>query len=154
TAVDLDLLGNATVAGLTASTNFPTAGGVQSSNAGGYDAFATKVGLLPPPPKVTAVSPDTRSSSTDQLTTSQGLALSGTAALGSTVAVSRAGVGVLGSVTADNTTGAWSFNYSGTTLPEGTYAFTATAAAGGYTSDPSGPFLVAVDLTGPAVVVT
>ncbi len=152
-AVALDVLGNAVVAGFTNSTNFPTANPAQGSNAGGYDAFVSKIGLAPGAPAFTGISPDTGSSSSDQITTSQNLTISGTAALGSTVAVYLSGVGLLGTVTADPTTGVWSYNYSGTTLAEGTYAFTATASAGGYTSVPSQPFLVAVDLTAPAITV-
>jgi hypothetical protein len=59
-------------------------------------------------------------------------------------------VGVLGSVTANASTGVWSYNYAGTTLPEGTYAFTATATLSGLTSPISPAFLVTVDLTAEA----
>ncbi|MBI3387242.1 MAG: SBBP repeat-containing protein [Deltaproteobacteria bacterium] len=42
--IAVDSLGNAYVAGLTSSTNFPTTAGVpQTSNAGGQDAFVTKL---------------------------------------------------------------------------------------------------------------
>jgi RHS repeat-associated protein len=150
--VALDALGNAYIAGFTKSTNFPT-GGVpyQSSNAGGYDAFVSKVGLNPPAPIFQNISTDTGVSFSDQITNSQNLTLSGTAVPGSTVTISRADLGTLGSVSADPTTGAWTFDYTGTTLPEGTYAFTGTTTSGGLTSAPSKPFLVAVDLTAPTV---
>src|SRR5439155_18800359 len=44
-------------------------------------------------------------------------------------------------------------NYTGTTLAEGTHAFTATATANSKTSTETGPFLVGVDLTAPTVTV-
>src|SRR5690349_17473337 len=46
------------------------------------------------PPVFTAISPDTSVSATDQITTARNLTISGTAAKGATVTVSRAGVGV------------------------------------------------------------
>jgi RHS repeat-associated protein len=154
-AVALDLAGNAYVAGWTNSSNFPTAGNpYQSSSGGSTDAFLAKIGAVPNPPVFTAISPDTGSSSSDQITTSQNLTLSGTAAKSATVTVSRSGVGVLGSVTANATTGVWSYDYSGTTLPEGTYAFTGTTTVSGLTSPPSPPFLVTVDRTAPALTLT
>jgi hypothetical protein len=154
-AVALDLAGNAYLAGWTNSTNFPTGPNpYQGSSGGSTDAFVAKLGNTPNPPVFTAISPDTGASSTDQITTSRNLTLSGTAAPGATVTVSRAGVGVLGSVTANATTGVWSYDYSATTLPEGTQAFTATATLSSFTSAPSTPFLATVDLTAPAVIVT
>jgi hypothetical protein len=153
--IALDWQGNAYVTGWTKSSNYPVSGGAaQGTNAGGVDAFATKVNVRPAAPVFTAISSDTGSSATDQLTTAQNLTLSGTAAPGATVTVSRAGVGVLGSVTANGTTGAWSYDYSATTLAEGTYAFTATATVGGVLSLPSFPeFLVTVDRTAAALSV-
>jgi YD repeat-containing protein len=154
-AVALDLAGNAYVAGWTNSSGFPTAGSpYQSSKGGGADAFVAKVGAVPNPPVFTSISPDSGSSSSDQITTSRNLTLSGTAAAGATVTVSRAGIGVLGSVTANATTGTWTYDYSGTTLPEGTQTFTGTTTVNGLTSPPSAPFLVTVDLTAPALTVT
>jgi YD repeat-containing protein len=154
-AVALDLAGNAYLAGWTNSTNFPTGPNpYQGSSGGSTDAFVAKIGAIPNPPLFTAISPDTGTSSTDQITTSRNLTLSGTAAPGATVTVSRAGVGVLGSVTANATTGVWSYDYSGTTLPEGTQAFTATATLSSFTSPPSPPFLAAVDLTAPTLTLT
>jgi uncharacterized repeat protein (TIGR01451 family) len=41
--IALDLAGNAYVTGFTNSTNFPTKGAFQGANAGGYDAFVTKL---------------------------------------------------------------------------------------------------------------
>jgi RHS repeat-associated protein len=151
-AVAIDLRGNAYVTGSTSSTNFPTVNPEQGSPGGGSnpDAFVTKVAFKPLPPVFTSISPDTGSSSSDQITTNQNLTISGTAAANSTVTISRADLGVLGTTTA-NVSGNWSYNYSGTTLPEGTYAFTGTATLNSQTSLPSNPFLVTVDLTAPAV---
>jgi RHS repeat-associated protein len=152
-AVAIDLQGNAYVTGSTTSTNFPTGTPEQGSNGGGTDAFITKISPKPLPPVFTSISTDTGSSSSDQITTDQTLTISGTAAANSTVTISRADVGVLGSVTA-NVSGNWTYDYTGTTLPEGTYAFTGTTTLSGQTSLPSNPFLVNVDLTGPSVLLT
>jgi len=46
TALAVDTTGKAYVAGYTASTDFPTATAVQSSNAGGYDAFIAELNPL------------------------------------------------------------------------------------------------------------
>jgi RHS repeat-associated protein len=152
TAVALDVFGNAVVAGFTNSTNFPVLNPAQSANAGGYDAMVFKIAQPPPTPAFTNVSPETGTSPT--ITASQNITLYGTATPGVTVTISRAGVGVLGSVTANATTGDWSFDYSGTTLSQGTYAFTATAEANGYYSQPTQPFLVTIDLTDPTVTLS
>jgi RHS repeat-associated protein len=153
-AVAVDPAGNAYIAGYTNSTNFPVAGGYQSSNAGGYDAFAAQFLPAPAAPVFTGITPDTGSSSADQITTSQNLHLLGTAAKSATVTLYRSDLGALGSTTANATTGVWNFDYSGTTLAEGTYAFTATATSGGSTSVTSADYLVTVDRTAPTVVLT
>jgi RHS repeat-associated protein len=149
--IALDPLGNAYVTGFTNSTNFPTAGSAaQSSNQGGYDAFVSKVLMAPAPPVFTAITPDTGSSSSDQITNNQNIKLKGTSAASATVTVWRAGVGILGTTTADGS-GNWTYDYSGTTLPEGTYSFTATQTVSGVTSAPSAEFVVVIDLTAPTV---
>ena len=145
--VAVDSQGNAYITGVSASTNFPIAGG---SSAEG--AFVQKYGAAPPPPTITSISTDTGSSSTDQITTDQTPTLSGNAMPGATVTVSRSDVGVLGSVTADPSTGVWT--YTSATLAQGTYAFTATQTVGGVTSDSCPDFLVTVDLTAPIVAVS
>jgi RHS repeat-associated protein len=154
TGVALDAQGTAYLTGFTSSTNFPTANPSQLSNGGGtYDAFVSKVAAVPAPPALTTITTDSGASPTDQITTDQNLTISGTATANATVTLSRAGVGVLGSTTA-NVSGAWSYDYTGTTLAEGTYAFTATQTVGGLTGAPTNPFLVTVDLTAPTVTVT
>jgi hypothetical protein len=68
-AVGVDLLGSAYLTGSTTSTNFPTATPYQGSNAGGTDAFVSKINPSTAPPVFTGISPDTSSGS--QITTSQ-----------------------------------------------------------------------------------
>ena len=120
--VALDLRGDAFIVGSTDSTNFPTTtGAAHGSNAGGYDAFLTELLPVPAAPVFTATSPDTGSSSSDQITSSQNLYLYGTAEPGAAVSLSRSDLGYLGSVTANALTGVWTFDYTGTTLPAGIY---------------------------------
>jgi hypothetical protein len=154
TAAAVDLAGNGYFAGWTGSTNFPTAGPLQGGLAGGTDAFVSEVSFAPTPPVFTSISPDTGGSSTDHITTAQQLTLSGTAPANSTVTVYRSDAGQVGTTTA-NASGQFTFDYTGTTLPEGTYAFTATSTLSGKTSLASPqPFLVTVDRTAPAVTLT
>jgi RHS repeat-associated protein len=149
--VALDPAGNLYATGRTTSSNFPNQG-TGTSLSGSYDAFAVKV-YPGPQAQITAVSPDTGDSSTDHLTNSQNLTLSGTATAGSTVTVYRKGVGAIGTATATGG-GTWTFSYAGTTLPEGTYGFTVTATASGVTSVESSVFKVTVDLTAPTVALS
>src|SRR5262249_6581250 len=136
----------------TASSNFPTASPFQASNGGSTDAFLSKLAVVPPP-VFTSISDDTGASSSDQVTTDQTLSLSGTSVANATITLFRASVGQIGTATA-NGGGAWTFSYTGTTLAEGTYAFTATATSGGQTSLETAPFLVTVDRTAPTVTLT
>jgi hypothetical protein len=82
------------------------------------------VAPVPASPTLTTITPDTGLYNNDQITTGQNLTLSGLAAAGATTPLSRAGVGVPGSITA-NGSGVWTCDYSGTTLAERTYDFTA-----------------------------
>jgi hypothetical protein len=79
--------------------------------------------------------------------------LTGWAPWGSLVTVSRSDLGVIGTTTADEW-GDWTFDYTGTTLAEGTYTFTATATVDGLTSAASDPLVLTVDQTAPAVTVS
>jgi hypothetical protein len=157
--IALDVIGRVYVTGATNSPDFPTLNPYQGSLGGGgmgggpSDAFLTAINQAPAAPVITAISPDTGSSSSDFITDSQNLTLSGTAPASSTVTLYRPGLGSIGTATA-NTSGAWSFNYTGTTLPEGTYAFWATATVSGVTSANSATRLVTVDLTAPTVTVS
>src|SRR5204862_519040 len=97
----------------------------------------------------TGVTTDSGSSSTDNNTSDQTLILNGTAEANSLVTITRTGTGVIGSATT-NGAGAWSFDYTGTTLAEGNYTFTATATdQAGNVSPASAVFSVTVDLTAP-----
>ncbi len=110
----------------------------------------------PAAPALTAISNDTGSSGTDKITSDPTLAISGTAEAGATVTLSRVGTGVLTpSVTADATTGAWTYDYTGTTLGAGDHSFTATATdAAGNISGTSTALLVTIDTAtaAPAIV--
>jgi hypothetical protein len=125
----LDLDNNVYVTGSTASGNLTTVSPFQGTLGGGTDAFLAKLLTVPPPPVFTSISDDTGSSATDQITTDQTLSISGTAEANKTVTVYRADVGQIGTTTADGS-GNWTLNYTGTTLPEGTYAFTAIETSG------------------------
>jgi large repetitive protein len=59
----------------------------------------------------------------DRITNARALTFSGTAPPGATVRLYQDSVPI--GTTTSNASGAWSFNYSGTNLAEGTYAFTA-----------------------------
>jgi len=150
-----DPRGQVFVAGWTESTDLPgTSEGVQTTNPGNESLFVAKFGR-PKAPKITSISSDTGAFSTDRITTDQTVTVSGIAQANLTVTLERADVGVLGSVQA-NGSGNWSYDYSATTLAEGTYDFIARAVnAEGEKSDYSAPeFLVTVDRTGPNVSVT
>jgi autotransporter-associated beta strand protein len=112
-----------------------------------------------PTAAITAVSPDTGRSATDRVTSGTQLTLSGTtgdtagaSAANSSVAISRAGAGVVGTVTAD-ANGAWTFDYTAVTLAAGSYTFTAAATGNGFTGVASAPFVVVVDTAAPAAPV-
>ncbi|HEX6625666.1 MAG TPA: Ig-like domain-containing protein, partial [Pyrinomonadaceae bacterium] len=101
-------------------------------------------------PVITTASEDTGASSSDRITGDATLILGGTADAGSTVTLSLDGVGVLGTTTTD-ANGAWVFDYTHTTLADGTHVFTAVAAdAEGSNSPESAPFVVTVDTSAPA----
>jgi autotransporter-associated beta strand protein len=102
-------------------------------------------------PVITAVSDDTGASATDRITRDTTLILSGTAAAGTTVALSRAGAGSLGTATVAPD-GSWTFDHTGAVLGPGVYNFSATATdASGSSSPASAPFMVTVDAAAPAV---
>jgi hypothetical protein len=151
-AAAVDVRGDAYIGGSTNSSALILNNSYQGSNAGGYDALVAKVILnRPAPPVITAISPDTGYSSTDFITTSQNLTISGTATPSTTVTLERADAGVLGSVPV-STAGTWSYNYSGTTLPAGTYDFVGyDTDSTGAKSDLSKNQQVKVDLTAPTV---
>jgi RHS repeat-associated protein len=148
----LDLDNNVYVIGSTTSTNLSTVSAFQGSYGGSTDAFLAKIAQPPPVPVISSISTDSGASSTDQVTTDQTLSLSGTSVASATITLYRASVGQIGTTTADGS-GNWTFDYTGTTLSEGVYAFTASATANGKTSAETIPFLVNVDRTAPSVTV-
>jgi hypothetical protein len=78
----------------------------------------------PPAPVITGISPDT-SSIKDGVTTAHNLIFSGTAEAGDLIDVTLNGTLVGTSMAGTN--GAWTFNYTAITLPDGNYAITAQA---------------------------
>ncbi len=123
---------------------------IDSSNTFVSDEFnLAVVDITPPPaPLITGISNDTGVSNTDRITSDTTLLLSGTAEANSTVQLFRANASI--GTAATNASGIWSFDYTGTTLSNGTYNFTATAAdAAGNISVLSAPLSVTVDNTAP-----
>lgn len=110
-------------------------------------AYVVNTGLATP--VFTAISTDSGVSATDRLTNDTTLVLSGSAPNGATVVISRAGAGVVGALAA--TSGVFSFNYTGTTLPPGEHIFTAVASVSGSSSPASAPFIVTVDTQAPVI---
>ncbi len=110
--------------------------------------------LGPAAPVFTAISDDNGTSSSDFVTNDPALVLHGTAAPNTTVTVTRFGVGVIGTTVADGA-GNWSFDYTGTSLPNGAALFTATATDANNRTGPqtTPPFRVTVDLIPPAAPV-
>ncbi len=105
----------------------------------------------PSAPTVTGISPDTGTSSTDGITTARNLTISGTAQAGDLVTVlingSVAGTTMAGS------NGAWTFDDSATTLPDGKYAITAMAEdVAGNLSGASGAFNATIETVRPPVI--
>jgi len=106
--------------------------------------------LGPAAPVLTAIDPDTGISSTDLITNNPNLTLKGTAQPGVTVNIVRTDTGPVGSATADGT-GAWSYNYTATALPEGQTSFLLTAVNAQNISGPQSiPYVVTVLTTPPA----
>ncbi len=160
--VAVDVYGDVYVAGYTNSTNFPTtAGAYQGSNAGGYDAFLAEVPQrgdavpYPGPAFVTGISPDTGYSSGDGITKATTITLEGTAPAGTTVTLERADVGVLSAGIPVSTGGTWTYDYTGTTLPQGTYDFFAQDVNSyGVSNRTDKDYQVTVDETAPAVTLS
>src|SRR5262249_50916719 len=108
--------------------------------------------VAPAAPVVASVSDDTGSNGSDAITSDNTLVLHGSAETHSTVELFRDGVSI-GSTPAD-AAGAWSFDYSGTALTDGTYLFRARAPdAAGTPSVLSTALSVTVDTVSPAVTV-
>lgn len=105
--------------------------------------------LGPPAPVFTGITTDTGSSASDAVTQDATVVINGTATPGTTVTLTRVGIGVIGSTVASDA-GYWSFDYTGTTLPEGATLFTAAATDAENDTGPSSlPWTVVVDATAP-----
>jgi outer membrane usher protein FimD/PapC len=101
----------------------------------------------PAAPAITGITTDSNIGS-DKITNDATLVFTGTSPNSAKVTVLREGV-VIGNVTASNT-GAWSFDYTGTSLTDGTYNFTAVDTVASVESAMSVVFQVTIDLTAPA----
>jgi len=117
--------------------------------AGGSFAVARYIAV--PAPTIGGIADDTGMLG-DGITSDKTLVINGTAAANSTVTVYRDSSSL--GTTAANGSGAWSYDYTGTTLADGTYSFTATATdAAGNTSAISTALIVKVDTAAPAAPV-
>jgi autotransporter-associated beta strand protein len=109
--------------------------------------------LGPPAPVFTSIASDTGASSTDSVTSDSTLVLSGTATSGTTVTVTRFGVGIIGTALTDGS-GNWALDYGAVTLPDGVSNYIATATdSNGITGAASPPFAITVDTAAPAAAV-
>jgi len=138
---ELDGRGTSLADGPYTFTATATLGSVASSLSA---AFNVVVDTAPPAVSITGFADDT-SPLGDGRTMDSTLVLFGTAEAGSTVIVSRAGFGVIGTITTGSSD-AWTFDYSAVTLPAGSFSFTAVARdAAGSTSETAGPLVVQVE---------
>ncbi|TWV91723.1 hypothetical protein FEF09_28725 [Chitinophaga pinensis] len=113
--------------------------------------YSRVVTNAPSAPNIISITDDTGLSATDTITNDATLKLNGKGQASATINVYRADLGSTSLGTASvNASGDWTFDYTGTTLTDGTYSFTATATTGGNTSAASPVFKVTVDLTAPA----
>lgn len=107
-----------------------------------------------PPPVIAGIASDTGVSTSDHITSDATLVFTGTASPNDTVVVVGVGLGIIGACTVDSS-GNWTFDYSGTSLADGDYTFYATCAdAYGHFSTSGTKFALTVDTEGPAVLAT
>jgi len=149
------------LSGLFAGYTLPTDGSVDGSvtlgvkatdAAGNIESTATwtwKYDSTPPDaPSFTGIADDKGSSNTDEKTNDPTLFIFGTAEANSTIEVFRDGTSI-GTTLADGA-GDWTFDYTGVSLGDGWYSFTATATdAAGNTSAESSPLSVLIDRQAP-----
>ncbi len=111
------------------------------------DSWAVDL-TAPAAPVVSSISDDTGNSATDEITNDQTLFIHGTAEADSTVEV-YLDASSIGTTVADGS-GNWTFDYTGTTMPEGSYVFTADATdLAGNTGPLSAGLPVVIDTTPP-----
>jgi autotransporter-associated beta strand protein len=124
-----------------------------TDTAGNSSADSAPVTIDPAvdPPAITSVTDDTGSFTNDGITVDGTLVFGGSAGAGNLVTLSRAGIGDVGSATA-GADGQWTIDYTGTSLADGNYTFSARASAGGASSAASPAFVVLVDTSVPAVL--
>ncbi len=128
------------------ATAADAAGNVSAASLGFSVTVDTSAPLAP---LFGSITDDTGASTSDEITNDPTLILSGTSEANSVVELTRVGVGVIGTATA-NAAGSWSFDYTGIPLPAGTHNFTAKAMdAAGNISAVSATFPVVVDVTAP-----
>ena len=123
-----------------------------SVRGGNYDIALVRYVAMdttaPAAPVITRVADDTGTPD-DGITSDNRLVISGTAEANSTVQLYEDSLPI--GTTSANGSGNWSFDYTGTTLADGTYSLTATATdAAGNTSAPSAPLTITVDTAAPA----
>jgi hypothetical protein len=137
----------------------PIANGNPLSGGGGIaDSPGDSDSLLNSVPLITGISPDTGLSTNDGVTDVPNLDIIGQAPEGTTIQVYANGQFVGSTITGQgNSTGqanestTWTFDNTGTTLPDGTYSFTATATDSmGNVSAMSFPYTVIVNTQAPA----
>ena len=105
--------------------------------------------IPPDAPQISSITQDLGVSSFDGITRDQTLIIKGTAEANSTVEVYKDSVSI--GTTIANGSGNWSFDYTGTSLAEGTYTLTANATdVAGNTGELSSGFTVVIDTTAPA----
>ncbi len=100
-------------------------------------------------PAITGVTTDTGTSSSDAITNDTTLIVRGTADASKTITVYKDGTQI--GTTTSNGSGAWSYDYTGTTLAEGAYSFTAKETVSGTMSGASNAYRVILDTTPPTL---
>jgi outer membrane usher protein FimD/PapC len=110
--------------------------------------YSRIVRSAPAAPVITGITTDSNIG-TDRITNDPTLSFAGTSPGSAKVTILREDLGVIGNVTA-NGSGAWTFNYTGTTLTDGTYNFTAVDTVASVESAMSVVFQVTIDRTAPA----
>ncbi|SEW35473.1 Ig-like domain (group 3), partial [Roseivirga pacifica] len=104
----------------------------------------------PTAPVISSISTDAGSSATDNLTNDQTLEINGTSEANASVEVFIGGNSI-GNTTADGS-GNWTFDYTGSSLPEASYSITAKATdAAGNESALSGTLNITIDASAPSV---
>ncbi|WP_344813567.1 Ig-like domain-containing protein, partial [Chitinophaga oryziterrae] len=123
-------------------------GGYPSDSVMNID-YSRVVRNAPAGPVFTTITNDNGSSTTDKITSDSTLIIKGTGPGNALITVYIEDIGVIGTTTA-NGGGAWTFDYTGTILKDGTYNFTATSTVSSVVSAMSAVFQVTVDRTAPA----